>query len=317
MTLFGNLKFHRTALLPSSRLDVEKLSVITPQKMVFPLDEALGIDTLPYKITPEAMLEIAYWVQDGHSYDSAERAIKRNTCMDVGADTIRTVANHIGKIVFEMDKLRADEAWALLNEAKVPYDLRYPHILYLEVDGAMLHTRKKKNEPGAQEAEGEKTKSAWMENKLGMVFSSDNFRWWTDKKGERRHVIGKREYITYLGAAEDFVKHFWATALRNGYGKYATTILLSDGAAWIKTMKADIFPDAQHILDYFHLCENVSNFAKAVFKNNEVEYKPWAEAMCKLLRASKHEKVLEEIKNLGKRRLSRSVFNLARYYSGG
>ncbi|MDR0684516.1 MAG: hypothetical protein LBF83_05255 [Spirochaetaceae bacterium] len=32
---------------------------------------------------------------------------------------------------------------------------------------------------------------------------------------------------------------------------------MSDGAAWIRNMVEELFPDAQQILDFFHLCENV------------------------------------------------------------
>jgi hypothetical protein len=42
-------------------------------------------------------------------------------------------------------------------------------------------------------------------------------------------------------------------------------------------MKEKLFPDAQQILDYYHLYENVNEFAKQIFNMAEHKYKPWAE----------------------------------------
>ena len=160
-------------------------------------------------------------------------------------------------------------------------------ILYIETDGAALNTRLK-NENG----------STWRENKLGMVFSSDNIYFWHNKRGERQHKINKREYVSYIGTANEFQKHLFACAIRNGYGVYNQTVILSDGATWIRNMKEELFPDAQQILDFYHLCENVSTFAKHLFKMNESLYVPWTERICKELKESNYENVLKELVSL-------------------
>ena len=59
--------------------------------------------------------------------------------------------------------------------------------------------------------------------------------------------------------------------------------LLSDGAAWIANMAEELFPDAQHILDLYHLKENVRAFSKIKFGMKEDKYIPWAEEMSDLL----------------------------------
>ncbi|MDR1319947.1 MAG: hypothetical protein LBK56_00750, partial [Gracilibacteraceae bacterium] len=99
------------------------------------------------------------------------------------------------------------------------------------------------------------------------------------------------------GSAGEFKKHLFACAVRNGYGEYKETVLLSDGATWIRNMKDELFPDAQQILDYYHLCENVSNYAKQIFKMDEKLYKPWSEQeqVCAALKAGEYQKVLADI----------------------
>jgi hypothetical protein len=49
-------------------------------------------------------------------------------------------------------------------------------------------------------------------------------------------------------------------------------ILISDGATWIRNLEEELFPDAQLILDFYHLCEKVTDFAKDVFDKNENKY---------------------------------------------
>ena len=143
----------------------------------------------------------------------------------------------------------------MLESGKMEYANGRKGVLYLEADGAALNTR-------VEDADG----STWRENKLGIVFSSDNIYCWTDKDGRRQHQIRKREYISFIGPVSEFKKHFLACGVSNGYGKYRQSIILSDRAGWIANMAQEIFPDAQHILDLFHLKENVYGFAKARFK---------------------------------------------------
>ncbi|MDR1656522.1 MAG: hypothetical protein LBT47_03050, partial [Deltaproteobacteria bacterium] len=175
-------------------------------------------------------------------------------------------------------------------------------ILYLEVDGAMVQTRDK-DENG----------SRWRENKLGLAFSNDNIVYWISKKGQIEHRIKKREYRAILGDASDFKKHFFSLALDNGYGKYDQTVLISDGTTWIRNMKDDLFPDAQQILDYYHLCENIIKYAKTIFKNDEVKYRPWSKRICDAMLESKYIEVLNELKSLDKRKYKNTEFNLYNY----
>jgi hypothetical protein len=316
MTTFGSLEINRTGLLPSKPADASVLAELGQKKIVYPLDEILGIANLPFKISVESMVEIVHWVQLIPSYEGAEEAIKRNTKIVVDADTIRGVANHIGNLVFQEDQAKADYAWNLLNDGQLDFpDKKKPYILYIMVDGAMIHIRKDEDsknipaEPGTEDK-----KSVWMENKLGLVCSTDNFSRYKNKKtNEYEYKIGPREYTTLLGTADEFKKHLLATALRNGYGEYEQTILLSDGATWIRKIKNELFPDAQQILDLYHLCEKVSNYSKNVFDNDEKLYKPWSDTVIKLLKESRLKEAYEEIDKLGKRRLSKSDFSLAGY----
>ncbi|MDR2352272.1 MAG: hypothetical protein LBF22_03770 [Deltaproteobacteria bacterium] len=303
MTIHGKIPFSRTALIGSSPSDCDRLSDLGLGINVFPFDELTGISILPFKMSVQAMLETAFWVQKSSSYVAAARILARGTGIGIDPDTVRMVANHIGEIVFNNDMKEAEKVTSLLNSGKLEFPTeKKKGILYIETDGALLHTRQK-DEQG----------SGWKENKLGMVFSSDFFKRWINKKGELQHSIGKREYITYVGEAEIFKMHLFALALRNGYGQYKETVLISDGATWIRNMKEELFPDAQQILDFFHLCENISTFGKAVFDMDEQKYKPWLDEIIDLFKNSQTNEAIKKINSLGKKNLAKSKFNLLGY----
>jgi hypothetical protein len=287
ITAYGPISFSRYHLKPQTRESKEKLLELTGLKSVVPLDCHLGIAGLPFKITPYAMLRIAFWAQNQLSYQRAEEAIYEIMKIKINDDTIRAVTDFVGKVIFERDCRKANESICKLNSGSLNFPNDREGILYIQTDGAALNTR-------SQDENG----STWRENKLGEVFSSKNIRYWNDHKGKRQHQILEKEYISYIGSASEFKKHLFALALRNGYGHYKETVIISDGATWIRNMAEELFPDAQHILDYFHLCENVNTFAKHLFNMDEQRYRPWAKGICDKLKKGSFQNVLGELETV-------------------
>jgi len=276
---------------------------MTGVKSIVPMDSYLGLSGLPFKITPAALLKIAYWAQNQSSYRRAERTIEEVLRVKVDNDTIRAVTNYVGGMVFENDCAKADEAFHALETGKLEFPAKPADgIVYIQTDGAALNTRLK-DEAG----------STWRENKLGEVFTSKDIRSWTNRKGERQHQIMKKEYISYVGPAAEFKKHLLACSLRNGYGRYKETVVLGDGATWIRNMSEELFPDAQQILDYFHLSENVYTFAKALFNMDVSRYTPWAKNICALLKASQYKLVLNDLEQYKDKKPNGCTVNLYGY----
>jgi len=278
------MNYSRYMLIPQDPESKGKLFLCCQCKTVAPLDSYLGLAGLPFKITPAAMLRIAYWAQNQCSYQRAEETISEVMHFHMNDDTIRQVCNYVGHFVFHNDCMKADKAFSMLGSAKLAFPMDREGVLYIQTDGAALNTRLK-------DADG----STWRENKLGEVFSSADIHYWTDKKGKRQHQILQREFVSYVGPAAEFKKHLLACALRRGYGSFRDTVILSDGATWIRNMVDEIFPDAQQILDFFHLCENVNTFAKHIFNMDATKYVPWAANVCNKLKASQGHEVLREL----------------------
>ena len=271
-------------LIPADEKSKKALLEKCHSKSVFPLDDALGISRIPFKMTPALMVRCAYWAQNQCSYQAAEDVMFDTYGIKVNDDTIRLVTNHIGKIVFEEDCRKADLQYGILEAGKATFAHDKDGIIYIEADGAALNTRHKNDEG-----------STWRENKLGVVYSSDNIYYWKNKKDEQQHRINKREYVSYIGSCDKFKRHLYRCALDNGYGRYKKAVVLSDGAAWIANMAEEIFPDAQHILDLYHLKENVYEYAKNKFNFKEDDYVPWAEEICGLLENGMADQVLSKL----------------------
>lgn len=264
------------------------------------MDIMLGIDVLPFKMTREMMCEVAFWAQNQASFKAAEEIIHKTCGVLLSASTIRAVAEFVGRIIFEQDTNEAIRAYERRKE--IDRSIRKAGILYVQMDGATINTRLK-----------DKDGSSWRENKLGMCFSSDNIKIYISKKGEKVGQIQKKEYTSYVGSVNEFKKHLFACAVRCGYGQYATTVILSDGATWIRNMCEELFPDAIHILDLFHLCENTYSFAKTIFKSDESKYVPWAEDMVEKFKNSEIDEGIEILKKYKDYKLPKNVVNLYTY----
>ena len=283
-TLHGKLTYTRSILIPADAESKRRLAELENSNNVIPLDQVLGIASLPFKMSLDLMLRCAYWAQNQPSYQKAEEALYEASHISVNDDTIRLVTNCIGKLVFEEDCRRTDALFYKYECGRLPHPKDRRGILYIEADGAALNTRHKN-------AEG----STWRENKLGVVFSSDHIHFWKDKTGKRQHQILKREYVSYVGGVDAFKRQLFACACRNGYGRYKETVILSDGATWIANMAEELFPDAQRILDLYHLKENVYAFARNKFNQDETAYVPWAKAVCLKLENGEWKEVLERL----------------------
>ena len=300
----GKMAYSRYLLIPEDSESKRRLLELSKCKSVAPLDCYLGLASLPFKISPNAMLDIAYWAQNQGSYQRVEEAITDVMHVNVNDDTVRLVTNFVGGVVFRNDCAKAASAYETLCGGKLRFPMNRKGVLYILADGAALNTRSKDNDG-----------STWRENKLGEVFASTDMYHWTDKHGNRQRRIMRKEYVPYIGSSSEFKKHLFACAMRGGYGSFKETVLISDGATWIRSMAEELFPDAQQILDYFHLCENVTTFAKHLFNMNEAKYRPWAESVCKRLKESKYRIVLEELEPLKDKVPGNCPVNLYGYIS--
>jgi hypothetical protein len=164
--------------------------------------------------------------------------------------------------------------------------------LYVEADGSMLLTRDE----------------GWKEVKVGRMFTSSAC---IDPNG-KSSWIRQSQYAAHLGKSKDFAAKM--DDLIASYGRLdERLIFISDGSTWIKNWIEDAYPHAVPILDYYHACEHLYDFANTVFKE-ENELKKWTDTQKELLLESKVAEVIENIKQIDAK--SKEAQKLLNYYIG-
>jgi hypothetical protein len=135
----------------------------------------------------------------------------------------------------------------------------------------MVHVRDKKGGDG------------WMESKHAIAFNSSNVHYYKSGDGEiSGHRIMERDFIGYIGSAEDFKYHFYALAKHNECDFCSELVVISDGALWIHDIVKELLPKATHILDLYHAKENAGKFAQVV-KRGKIQKTRFADQLCSLI----------------------------------
>jgi hypothetical protein len=294
LTLAGELLIIRTI--------IETYSCHTGKEYLVPIDEYLGIDKLKYNMTLPMEIEVADWGQNQSSFRAAEERMQEKLNINISREQIRKITYKVGGQVFDEDTKNAEES--IKNLESMQFENKRCGTLYIMIDGAAINTRIPKLEEDG---------STWCETKMVEAFSSDNLRMRKSKNGsidgEKHYSILEKEYMPYIGHVWDFKKYVLDCAIRNGYGQYEKTVVVSDGATWIRKMCEELFPDAIQILDLYHLSEHVYEFSKSLFNNDESQYVPYAEKLIDQLKNSKSTDVLKELEKYGNHSLYTYIQN--------
>ena len=302
-TLFGEINYMRTQLVPVQEADAQRLMEITGKKSIYPLDAFLGIDNLPFKITAKMMAAIAKEAVRAASYERAVESIRQHYGVTISNDTVRKVTDFVGGVVFDDDTLQAENA---IQQHGKPIDHRKIHkrktdILYIEMDGAMVNTRVK--------VDG----SSWTECKIAIAFLNEDLRSWETSSGETRRQITTKQLVGYIGNYQIFKKYVLALAERYDYKYRNQIVVVSDGADWIHTLVKELFPNAVHILDLSHLKEHVGNFGKFIYKNDEEAGQKWINEIIGLIEQSNMETLKDKLLPYEDLKCPKNVLNLYTY----
>ena len=171
--------------------------------------------------------------------------------VDINAKQIERVCHHYGGI---LEKKQFDEhtTW---KSSKQSAQEDNPH--YVMVDGAMFLTREEK----------------WKEIKLARLFkASDNIEISND-----RGFISQSNYIAHLGNHKEFFDK-----VERQTDQLSSLVVVGDGAKWIWNWVESTYLKAIQILDYYHACEYIHQYADLHFYNKKEKAK-WCEAQKELL----------------------------------
>ena len=151
---FGEIEYSRASLIPADKQSAAILLKEEKKKSVFPLDCALGVDVLPFKISCQMMCAVAKEAVRARSYSDASTNINEKYHVKMSSVQVEKVTDFIGALVFQSQTQEAEKAKGLSRQ-KVDGRRRRRRkndILYLELDGAMVHVRDKKDGDGWMES---------------------------------------------------------------------------------------------------------------------------------------------------------------------
>lgn len=179
-------------------------------------------------------------------------------------------------------------------------------IIYLHADGAMV--------PIAGEGKRE-----FKENKLGLVYTSNDISQKISKNAKERIEIKNKRFANSLGEGVDkFKKIFYNIAKSKGLDRAKKVIFLCDGAIWLRKLKEEYFPEAIQILDWYHAVEHLWGTAHKLFgENNKKKCEEWVEPLETLLWEGKTDSVLKIIREQAfkKKKNQTPLWELHGYYT--
>ena len=202
-------------------------------------------------------------------FEEAENVLNSLTGSDFNAKQIERVCHLYGGMVEE--EIRQ----SVIDGCHVEYsDQERSELHYLMVDGAMYPTREK----GAP----------WREVKLGRVIRSGNIL----PLCKDRNFVDGSIYVAHLGSAKEFFPR-----LEYEIEGLDNLVIVSDGAKWIWNWADDLYPHARKILDYFHACEHLCEFARDCIKDEDMR-RQWLDVQREALQEKDPETVISAIEQL-------------------
>ena len=175
--------------------------------------------------------------------------------------------------------------------------LKEGRILCVALDGTGVPARPSET-AGRRGKDG--GRATTREAKVGAVWLAE-----ADGEGAMRGVPGATWYFAAVESAEDDGRGDSPTARRLlrelaalGFAPEDVGVAIGDGAEWLRRLFEQWFPNAEHIVDFFHAAEHLWAAACARHHDDNAA-KRWAEKLCGLLKAGRLGDVLAALRDPG------------------
>ena len=127
-----------------------------------------------------------------------------------------------------------------------------------------------------------------------------------DGGGGLRTADGSVRYFAAVESTEDDAEGDSPVARRllrelaaAGYAPDDVGVCIGDGAAWLRRLFGEWFPDAVPIVDFFHAAEYLWAAAGARYGPGTKRAARWAAKLCRQLKAGRTDKVLAALRRVG------------------
>lgn len=171
-------------------------------------------------------------------------------------------------------------------------------VAYLEVDGVHVMTRtqaKASSEPQpGRGGPGRRYEVSGREVKNAVLYEAAACA----KESERRGCLLEKTYVSHLGDWLGLAVLIWAQMLKLGFDRAKLLVVLSDGAAWIRSLCAWLPVKVFLILDLYHVKHKVWEMAAGIFGEGTPETRQWAETQCQRIEDGQAQDVIQALEFL-------------------
>jgi hypothetical protein len=152
--------------------------------------------------------------------------------------------------------------------------------------------------PGWGKKKTPQARVEWHELKLGVFYRQEQAAQTEGGRGR----LSEKMVVSWRGEPLELGRRLHWEAQREGLARAQALLFLGDGAAGVWGVKADRFPTAHELLDFFQGSEHLWDLGRALHGEDSPALPPWAEARLHRLRHGRERVVLAEIAGLKKRR---------------
>ena len=167
---------------------------------------------------------------------------------------------------------------------------RAAELALLMVDGWFARFRG----PGWGKKKTKKERVEWHEIKNGVFYLHEQ----ACRTEGGRGVITDKVVVRSQGDSTDLGLRLHGEAVRGGLARAREKLVLGDGIAWIWKLKANRWPEAKELLDFWHGGQHLWSLGRACHGMDEIKATSWVEERLQQLRHGREQRVLKEIGTL-------------------
>ena len=283
------------AALGLVRVSMARHACAACRKTVRPRERALDIEG---SMTPTAR-RMASLAGSSCCYEEADKLLAELADVNFGAKRVERTTRLVGDDVETRRRAVLSAALSVTSGAGGGAPPRKPlkdgEILCVALDGTGVPARPSETE-GRAGRNG--VRAGTREAKVGALWRLE-----PDGEGGMRTADGSVRYFAGVESTEDDAEGDSPVARRllrelaaAGHAPDDVGVCIGDGAAWLRRLFDEWFPNALPIVDFFHASEYLWAAAGARYGPGTDLAKRWATRLCRLLKAGGTDKVLAALR---------------------
>lgn len=232
-------------------------------------------------MSPALEQKLAFTATLVGSYEAAEQEAANWNC-PVDDSVIHALVQRLGSKA----EAQTQERLKQLPQERQP-QRRRSELALLMMDGWFARFRG----PGWGKKRTHKERVEWHEIKNGVFYLHEQ----SARTQGGRAVLTDKVVVRSQGDPTDLGQRLHWEALRGGLGRAEQTLVLGDGITWIWKLKANRWPQARELLDFWHGSQHLWNLGRAYNGRDEAQAAEWVERRLHRLAHGQEQKVLKEI----------------------